>query len=178
MILVLDNSTLTLIVNPGARPPNDPSTGNPLSYAKERIEGLVGSLTSADTLVIPTPVLAEVLVQAGDGAPALLEKIQTLARLRVIPFDQRAAVETAFMEREARESGSKKGASGEPWQKVKFDRQIIAIARVAGADAIYSDDEKLSGFAKSVGMDVRSTWDLPVPDTARDLFANLSPDNP
>ena len=170
MILAFDSSTLTLLINPDARPPNDPETGEPLTFSKERIEGLIGSLTASDALLIPTPVLAEVLVEAGDGGPALLEKIQTLARIRIAPFDTRAAVEAAFMEREARALGSKKGASGQPWQKVKFDRQIIAISRVAGADALYSDDEKLSNFAKSVGVEVRSTWDLPVPESNWGLF--------
>jgi hypothetical protein len=114
--------------------------------------------------------LAEVLVEAGDAGPAILEKIQTLARLRIAPFDQRAAVETAMMEREARAPGSKKAGSDQPWQKVKLDRLIIAIARVAGSDAIYSDDEGLSKFARSLGIDVRNTWDLSVPEGDRDLF--------
>lgn len=173
MILSLDSSVLVLIINPDALPPNDPDTGEPLKFAKERIEGLIGSLTASDSLIVPTPVLAEILVEAGDGGPAILEKIQTLARMRVSPFDTRAAIETAMMEREARALGSKKGVSREPWQKVKFDRQIVAISRVAGADAIFSDDEKLSRFAKSVGMDVRSTWGLPVPEGTRDLFSDL-----
>lgn len=171
MILAFDSSTLTLLINPNARPPNDPETGEPLAFSKVRIEGLISSLTASDALLVPTPVLAEVLVEAGDGGPALLEKIQTLARIRIAPYDTRAAVETAFMEREARALGSKKGASDQPWQKVKFDRQIIAISRVARADAIYSDDEKLCSFAKSVGVEVRSTWELPVPDGSRDLFS-------
>lgn len=170
MILALDNTTLTLLINPGARPPNDPATNAPLKFARERIEGLINSLSAADSLLIPTPVLAEVLVEAGEGGPALLEKVLTLARVRVAPFDARAAVETAAMEREARAFGSKKGASDQPWQKVKFDRQILAIARVGGADAIYTDDEKLSNFAKSVGIDARSTWELPVPDDGHSLL--------
>lgn len=141
MILCLDSCALVLIINPNALPPDDPDTGKPLKFAKERIEGLIASLTASDSLIIPTPVLAEIMVEAGDGGPAILEKIQTLARMRVSSFDTRAAIETAIMEREARALGSKKGVSEEPWQKVKFDRQIIAISRVAGADAIYSDDK-------------------------------------
>lgn len=171
MILVLDTCALILLVNPEARPPNDPQTGNELTLSKERVAGLITRLSSTDTLIVPTPVLAEVLVGAGEAAPELLGKIQTLAKLRIVSFDMRAAIETAMMENEARASGSKKGVSEEPWQKVKFDRQIIAIARVASADAIYSDDGNLIKFARSLGMTVQSTWDLPAPEKDLDLFS-------
>lgn len=120
MILTLDNSTLTLLINPGARPPDDPETGKPLIYAKERVEALIESLGASDRLVIPTPVLAEVLVAAEEAAPDILNKMQTLARLQIVPFDQRAAVELAIMTREAIRLGSKRGSSTQPWQKVKL----------------------------------------------------------
>ena len=122
MILTLDNSTFTLAVNPDARPPLDPQSGEPVAHAKARVEHLIASLGNSDRLVIPTPVLAEVLVGAGDGAAALLSQIQDVAAIQIVPFDQRAAVELASMTREAERAGSKKGNSTEPWQKVKFDR--------------------------------------------------------
>jgi predicted nucleic acid-binding protein len=173
LILTLDNSTLTFAINPEARPPNDPETGKPLRFAKERVEGLIESLGTSDRLVIPTPVLAEVLVAAEEAAPEILNQIQSFARFQIAPFDQRAAVELAVMTREALKLGPKKGTSSEPWQKVKFDRQIIAIARVLGSDAIYSDDTKLCDFAKSVGISTRSTWELPVPEKEPDLLDRL-----
>ncbi len=69
MIVVVDSTALTLLVNPAANPPTDPATGQPVAFARERIEGLLASLSATDTLIIPTPVLAEVLVQAEDGGP-------------------------------------------------------------------------------------------------------------
>lgn len=74
------------------------------------------------------------------------------------------------MTREAAEAGDKKSGSEQPWQKVKFDRQIIAIARVVGASKIYSDDENLAKFAKRIGIEVISIWDLPIPENAENLF--------
>lgn len=170
MILTLDNSTFTLLVNPGANPPPDPSTGNPLRHAKDRIEYLIDSLEAGDRLVVPTPVLAEVLVGSGDAASELHGTIQNLAGILIAPFDQRAAVESVAMTVEAQRTGDKRGGSTEPWQKVKFDRQIIAIARVANSDAIYSDDGKLCEFARSIGMETRSTWELPMPEKDPSLF--------
>lgn len=173
MILTLDNSTLTLVINPDARPPDDPDTGEPLKFAKERVEALVEGLTASDRLIIPTPVLAEVLVAAEEAAPEILNQLQSLARIQIVPFNQQAAVELAVMTRDALSLGAKKGASAEPWQKVKFDRQILAIARVTGSDAVYSDDSKLCGFAKSIGLHTRSTWELPLPEKEPDLLDGL-----
>ena len=178
MILAVDSSVLALLINPDAVPSKDPATGSPLVYARERIAGLLTNMSANDTLIVPTPVLAELLVKAGEGGPALLQQLQGQARIRVSPFDQRAAVELALMTREALNSGSKRGSSDQPWQKVKFDRQIISIARVAGAKRIYADDGGLTAFARQVGMDAISTWELPIPEGIDNLFtmAGMLPD--
>jgi predicted nucleic acid-binding protein len=170
MIIVVDSTSLALLINPTASPPKDPSTGDSLKFAKERIELLVASLTANDSLVVPTPVLAEVLVKAEDGAPEVLRQILGSNRVRIAPFDTRAATEIAGMTRAAIEAGDKRAGSDQPWQKVKFDRQIIAIARVAGASKIYSDDKDLANFARVLGIEVVSTWDLPIPESAENLF--------
>lgn len=175
MIIALDNSAFTMIVNPNAKPPDDPTTGKPLTHAAARINGLIEGLGSKDRLVLPTPALAEALVVVGDAAPEVIERIQSISRILVAPFDQRAAVEAAIMHQEAIAShGSKKGSSSAPWQKVKFDRQIISIARVHRADVLFSDDAEMCKFAKSLGMEAQSTWDLPVPEKNPDLFDQAS----
>lgn len=178
MKLVVDSSALALLINPESSPPEDPSTGLTVVKARERIRSYIEGLSSSDTLIVPTPVLAELLVKAGNDAPQLLEQLQRQARLWVRPFDERAAVELAMMTREAVNAGGKRGGSLQPWQKVKFDRQIIAIARVAEATQIYADDKDLGNFARSLGMDAVSTWDLPIPEEAKNLFteAGLQPD--
>jgi predicted nucleic acid-binding protein len=176
--LVVDSSALALLINPESAPPKDPSTGLAVVKAQERIRRYIEGLSSSDTLIVPTPVLAELLVKAENDAPQLLEQLQGQARLRVRPFDERAAVELAMMTREAVNAGDKRGGSLQPWQKVKFDRQIIAIARVAEATQIYADDQDLANFARSLGMNAVSTWDLAVPEEAKNLFteAGLHPD--
>lgn len=177
MILVVDSSALALIINPDADPPHDPATGFPLTRVGERVGLLLSGMEARDAIIVPTPVLAEILVKAGDGAPDVLIELQGLARVRLVAFDERAAVETAMMTREALAVGDKRGGSAEPWQKVKIDRQIVAIARVHGASKIYADDLGLVGFAKSLGMDTISSWNLPLPETMEDLFtvAGLEP---
>ena len=143
----------------------------PVDRARERVEHFITELASTDTMIIPTPVLAEVLVRAEEGGPGLLATIGGLARMKVRPFGERAAIETAHMTREAVIAGDKKSGSTEAWQKVKVDRQVVAVARVEGASRIYADDRGLVAFAKRLGMDVISTWDLPYPPPQQqDLF--------
>jgi hypothetical protein len=173
MIVVVDSTALSLLVNPDANPPIDPATGQPLTFAKERIEHMIASLGNNGTLIIPTPVLAEVLVRAEDGAPGVWEQLSGRARVRVRPFDQRAAVETALMTREAIQAGDKRAGSTDAWQKVKLDRQIIAIARTNNATRIYADDSGLVGFARRLGMDAVSTWDLVPPPLESNLFTAI-----
>lgn len=176
MIVVVDSSALILLINPAANPPNDPTTGQPLHRARERIEHYLASMAPSDTIIIPTPVLAEALVKAGNAAGDIIAKINGHARLRVAPFDMRAAMETAAMTQDAFARGHKASGSGVPWQKVKVDRQIIAIARVAGSGLILADDHKLVEFARFLGMTAKSTWELDLPpEPAPDLLTGIGP---
>ena len=64
-MVAIDNTTLALLFHPGAKPPNDPKTGQPLVKARERIEQLITDLDAEDErIVIPTPVLCEFLILA------------------------------------------------------------------------------------------------------------------
>lgn len=170
MILVVDSSALALIINPDADPPHDPATGFPLTRVRNRVELLLSGMEARDTIIVPTPVLAEILVKAEDGAPDVLNGLLGSAKIRLVAFDVRAAVETAIMTREALATGDKRGGSTQPWQKVKVDRQIVAIARAYGASRIYADDLGLVAFAKMLGIDVVSSWNLPLPEVQDNLF--------
>ena len=81
----------------------------------------------------------------------------------VRPFDEMAAIELAAIEYESRRKGDKRGGSKMPWTKVKFDRQIVAVAKVNGAKRIYSDDADVIKFAAKADLEVVSTWQLPLP---------------
>lgn len=171
MILAVDSSALALMINPAANPPVDPATKAPVTKARQRVETFVASLGASDTLIVPTPTLAEILVQAEDDGPAFLEQVNSYSRVRVKPFDQRAAVELAATTREAKAKGDKKSGSTAPWQKVKLDRQIVAIAVVARASHLYTDDGNMAAFGRAVGLNIISTWDLPLPEEKQDLFS-------
>jgi hypothetical protein len=136
-----------------------------------RLEHLIATLDrEKDVIVVPTPALSEVLIGAGDAAPKYLDILGKTARLRIAPFGERAAVEAAAKHREAIRVGDKKEGS-ESWSKVKFDRQIMAIARVEGAERVYSDDEDIYKLGHSDGIQVIRSQDLDLPpEKTPDLF--------
>jgi predicted nucleic acid-binding protein len=176
-MVVFDTTALSLLLRPGTRPPIDPATGQPVAYAQERLASLVESLQKSRTVVIiPAPVLSELLVKAGTAGPGLVNAIQRSSAFRVAAFDTRAAIELAQMTNAALlTAGDKREASAAPWNKIKFDRQIVAIAKVHGATAIYSDDGHLITFAEAAGIRCVRVADLPVPESARQPQLPLSP---
>lgn len=162
-----------LLTHPDAKSPADPQTGTPVTQVRERFALLEQDIQrSGETILIPAPALAEVLVGLEDSGPAVIERLSRSSRFKIAEFDTMAAVELAAMTREAIRAGDKKAGSSSPWQKVKIDRQIIAIARSRGAKTIYSDDEGLAKFAASVGIQVVQTWSMPLPplDPQQEMF--------
>jgi hypothetical protein len=129
--------------------------------------------TKKEQIVIPAPVYAEFLVFAGKDGPAYQEKIKKNSVFRIEPFGELAAIELAMMELTARSSSSKRGsATTSEWQKVKIDRQIVAVAKVCHAVAIYSNDEDVSAHAKDWNIKCVSVTDLPAAPQGR---LNLEP---
>jgi len=67
------------------------------------------------------------------------------------------------MTKEAIQNGDKRGRSNETWAKVKFDRQIVAIAKIEGARVIYSDDNGLKNVASENGITVIRISEMALP---------------
>jgi len=163
-MVVFDATILMLLLRPDVPTARDPITQRPMDRAKDRIEHLVACLEKSKTrILIPTPVLSEVLVHAGESGPRILEILNTTSAFRVVPFDQRAAVEVAALTQSARATGDKREGGAGTWAKIKYDRQIIAMARVEQAVTIYSDDDNIRRFATPLGIEVIGIADLPLP---------------
>jgi hypothetical protein len=162
-MVVLDATTLLLLIAPSAKPPRNPTTGKPVERCKERLEFLLETLSSAGTrAVIPTPVLSEVLVGAGTAKNAYLTEITTSSAFMIAPFDVKAAVELAFLLDADGKQSKAKLTPQETWAKVKFDRQIVAVTKANDIHDIYTDDMSLSAVAEANGITVHHTWDLPL----------------
>ena len=172
---VFDATFLVMLMDPQANPPVDPSTGQPTTHCKERIEYLITRLEqSAEKVVIPTPALSEFLVKAEQAAGEYLNFFSKRAVFQIAPFDTRGAVELSVLNATALASGDKFSGSKEPWQKVKFDRQIVAIAKVAGHKTVYSDDPGLRKFAVAIGLQAYGVHDIDLPPA--DAQGNLDLD--
>ena len=169
-MVVFDTNMLLMLVRPDAIAARD-AHGNPITHAKDRIDGLVQQLSKDKTkIVIPTPVLSELLVRsAPSDRIAMVERFRRSAAFRIEPFDERAAVELADIEKRAIDGGDKRGGVQGPWTKVKFDRQIVAIAQVAGVEVIYTDDGNLAKFAYARGLRAIGIGALQIPVAAAQI---------
>jgi predicted nucleic acid-binding protein len=180
-MVVIDATMSMLIFRPDVPARINDSKGQPIEHVRERVLYLVKTLESIKSrIIIPTPVLSEILVRVtAEDTQRILDEINKAAVFRIEPFETRAAIEVAIMTRTALDGGSKKGLSGAPWAKVKFDRQIVAIAKVTQASAIYTDDENLASTAKAANIPTIGLGDLPLPpETAQGQlpFESQKPD--
>ncbi len=177
-MVVFDATMLSLIFRPGAKGPLDPATQQPVEFADLRVAALVEKLTKARTvIIIPTPVLSEVLIKADAAGPTILATIQRSSAFRVVGFDARAAVELAQMTNQFASAADKRAGINAPWSKIKFDRQIVAIAKVNRASAVFTDDDQLIGFAGLNDLHCVRVADLPIPPSAMqgELFDQSQP---
>lgn len=122
------------------------------------------------TLIIPTPVVAEYLVGADEAGITSLNAFERQAHIMLATFDRAAAFECAMLDRAAilGPQKDKKDGSDEPWQKIKVDRQLVAIGKVHGALLAISQDKGVRTAALRSGMQACSIQELPMdPDDAQ-----------
>lgn len=161
MIVVLDASVLLYFLDERAKPPKRRESDEIVERCRERVECLIASLQASKAkIIIPTPVLAEVLVGAGGSAAEWLRILTTSKHFRLAPFEERAAIEFAATQASRSAAGVKSAST--TWAQAKFDAQIMAIAAVEGASIIYSDDGHIRSSAGS-RFEVIGIEDLPLP---------------
>lgn len=168
-MVVIDATMLMLLFRPDVPARATDSKGKPIDHIPERVAYLVKTLESSKSrIVIPTPVLSELLVRiTAEETQRILDEINGAAVFRIEPFEIRAAIELAVMTRSALVTGGKKAGSSEPWAKVKFDRQIVAVAKVVQATTIYTDDGNLAATAKAVGIKPKTSKNRQSPKSRR-----------
>jgi predicted nucleic acid-binding protein len=154
-----DSSYLIAFVHPNPNPPMD-RFGKPVTQFRERIAALIEQLSAAnDVIGIPTPALAETLVRSGPNRAQYMKVLGDSWKFQLVPFDARAAIETAELIAAVKTRKEKWDA----WAKVKFDIQIVAMAKAEGVSVIYSDDKDIENYAKRFNIRVIRICDLPLP---------------
>jgi hypothetical protein len=140
------------------------------SDSKVRLEWLLSKLDKTKgKLLLPMPAVAEFLTGADQASLEVHHALTKKASVVLGSFDLAAAHENALMEAAALGRRDKRDSSVEPWQKVKIDRQIVAISRSQGAKLIVSNDAGVRAAALRVGLAAVHVDELDFPDAARQL---------
>jgi len=165
-MIALDTTALSALFIPGASLCRKGTT-IPIKHAKERLEALIERIANdREPIIIPTPALSELLVMIPpEKITPLLDQLNSSMWFRIEAFDSASAIELGMRIAKARAAGDKReGLPTEtPWAKVKFDRQIVAIAITSGASEIISDDPDVKNIAERWGIKVVSVEDLEIP---------------
>jgi predicted nucleic acid-binding protein len=158
-MVVFDTAVLLLLMDPNAR--------SDVDQGAKRVEHLIKTLAvDKELIVVPTPVLSEILVRAGAAMQGYLDILNGSAAFRIVPFDQKAAIECALAIRDSLDRGGVHVDSGDPdvsRSKVKFDRQIVAIAKAEGAHTVYTNDDDVVRYAHQAELKARRPADLDLP---------------
>ena len=156
MRVMFDSVMLSMFLDPNAKPPQ------PVDRPKARIEFLVQTLSEAHgKILIPTPALSEFLTMP--DAEIYLPELENSDVFEIVPFDTPAAIENAAQTRKAIAEGDMKSGATGPRQKVKVDRQIVAIAKFHKVDCIYSDDADVLKLGQAANIRVVGIESLPDP---------------
>lgn len=171
-IVSVDSCLLTAIISGDCSLPTDPATQRPIPRAQEIIDYWFSTLSEQSTeLVIPTPVLSEVLLRSGFGVRAAINELKKNRAVTIGSFAEREAIELA----EANQKHGKPRKRDEPWQKVKLDRQIAAVAKCWGVDVFFTMDKDLKTAAELMGLVVQAITDMPTPPAEQtNLFSGES----
>jgi len=122
---------------------------------------------NGEKIVIPTPVLSEVLVHANSAEHQYLDNLEKSRNFQIVSFDKKAAIELAIIIRDSLSSGNLRAGTNATRAKLKFDRQIIPISRTQRQKTIYSDDKDIAKIGSALGIDVIATHQLPLPPDDR-----------
>lgn len=156
-VIVVDANFLVALVS---RKTSDDDKAR-LAYFFETAEKLKSKI------VVPMPAVAEYLVGADLAGVESMNQLERRSCIVMGDFNRAAAFECAQMDRAALGAGDKKDSTDAPWQKVKIDRQIVAIGKANGATLIISGDTGVRNNALRVGMSGITLQELELPMSAR-----------
>lgn len=160
----IDANILSFIIYPASSAPPDFRTGLSIERSHERAEQILAEAElSGEIILIPSPAFSEALVMVAENIGPYLQAFSDSSRFSIGPFGTKAAVEVAIRTRAAKDSGNKRDRIIAPWPKVKYDRQIVAIAHAEGASAIYTTDLDIYKHGALWNIPVRHLADVVLP---------------
>jgi len=122
---------------------------------------------SGGTIVIPTPVLAEYLlgIDGEKNKHSQIAQISSMNCFEIISFEELAAIECSLLPSlHEFKQFAKQIDSNQTANKIRFDRQIISIAKANGINEIWSCDGEVIKKGREVGIEVKSIEEMmPIP---------------
>lgn len=146
-----------------------------IKFPRERLEHFIS--TNRAEIVLPTPVLTELLWVSSIEKNYLMEYLANNAAFILAPYDQRASIIHADVELpNIRNKNKVAGRSDVTANRLKFDRQILSIAKRYSVDYMVTTD---SGMVKdAIRYDVItkciSTMEFP-PDIRQPSLSLVQP---
>jgi len=174
MITAFDANFLLMLFDKKVKVPK--RVGRPvIRDAQERIDLLVQDLAKKRSkIVLPTPALAEFLLLASDSYGKYIAEIKKYAVFEVFGFDDPSCIE--LVDLSLLHGKPKKFKPEDTWAKLKYDRQIVAIAKANRAVSIYTTDDGLGAFAEQCGLKRVDLEDLPeLPPVQETLALHAGP---
>jgi len=172
--VVFDTTFLARLWRSDLPAPIDLETGEPVTRVRDRLDFFIAELErTGSKIIVPTPALSELLAGLKEPGRIVLDDLNSSSVFEIRPFGLRAAIEAAASVQVSRTMGTLKGLSSSTWQKVKVDRQIVAIATVERAERICSEDSDVKNLAEIAGIAFLRLADLSLPpeEPQRELFS-------
>lgn len=172
MIGLFDCNFISILFNDKARIPKSRAGVPVVPNAQARIDLLVSTLSKdRSKIIIPSPALAEFMLLADDRWPQYLALIRRKAVFEIAGFNDAEAVvlvQACLQEGKLRA----RSPSAETWAKMKYDRQIVAIAKTHRVQSIYSTDADVHRLAKKADIKCFDLIDLPSPGPKQLVFTD------
>jgi hypothetical protein len=110
------------------------------------------------------------MLLAADRYRDYLAIIRRRAVFEIAGYDDPEAVELVEHWLKFGDAKKLKARTPETWAKLKYDRQIAAIAVTRRVECIYSTDSDLERYADELGIKFRNLIHLPLPPTEQQLL--------
>jgi predicted nucleic acid-binding protein len=171
VISLFDAGFLHILFDDRARVPRDSRGKLIVDRAQDRIDFLVQRISEQrDKIILPAPALTEFMLLAADRWVDYLTIIRRRSVFEIAGYDEPEAVELVEHWLKHGDGRKLKASAPETWAKLKYDRQIVAIAVTRRVERIYSTDSDLHKFAKQLNINSYDIKDLPLPPTTQPSF--------
>lgn len=157
MRVCLDSNCLAVLLDKAATSPMS-FDGIAISEAKARLDYFIES--EKPEILIPSPLYSEILMISSISQQDLDKYLRDNGSFILVNFDFRAASALCNIEKP---TAGKRLNRNETMAKIKFDRQILAVAKVHGVDQIVSTDRGVHIDAGRYDIDCLCLSGLPLP---------------